>query len=181
MNRKHEHGGKTSESHLNKNVILNALPVKRGQTVLDAGCGNGYMAREFANRVGDSGTVYAIDIHEPSIEKLKRETEGTNIVVMLDSIAHKTALSEASVDLVFLCTVFHGFTPPQTEGFLREVKRILKTGGVLAIVEINKTQTPFGPPMELRYSPDDLKKIVDFREDSLTDIGEYYYMQTFIK
>ncbi|MGB2928225.1 MAG: hypothetical protein WBB70_04855 [Desulfobacterales bacterium] len=43
-NQKHRHRGKSSESYLNKDIILKELNIRSGQTILDAGCGNGYMS-----------------------------------------------------------------------------------------------------------------------------------------
>lgn len=45
---KHHHQGKSSESLLDKAQILASLSITPGQVILDAGCGNGYMAKEFA-------------------------------------------------------------------------------------------------------------------------------------
>ena len=58
---KHHHRGKSSESILDKVAILKALDVRTGQTILDAGCGNGYMAKEFAELTGETGKVYALE------------------------------------------------------------------------------------------------------------------------
>lgn len=60
-NQKHHHRGQSSEKLVNKNDILSSLSIARGQTILDAGCGNGYMAKEFAKLAGETGKVYALD------------------------------------------------------------------------------------------------------------------------
>ena len=62
----HRHKGKSSESLLDKRLILSALNIQPGQRVLDAGCGNGYMTKEFIKIVGDKGKVFAIDPDEES-------------------------------------------------------------------------------------------------------------------
>lgn len=180
MENKHKHGGKSSESILDKNIILEALKVHSGQTIFDAGCGNGYMSKEFAKLVGSNGKVYSIDIHEESINQFKKDINESNIVVMLCDITKKTSVDDASVELVYLSTVFHGFTALEREGFLSETKRILKDKGVLAIVEINKKNTPFGPPTDIRFSPEELVKAVDLKSKNLVPIGDYFYMQTFL-
>jgi hypothetical protein len=61
----------------------------------------------------------------------------------------------------------------------KEAKRLLRGNGVLSIVEIKKEKTPFGPPLHIRFSPDELKKILTIIPRSLMDVGEYFYMQTF--
>jgi len=55
QNQKHYPRGESSESFLDKNAILENLIIMPGQIVLDAGCGNGYMAKEFAKLTGKTG------------------------------------------------------------------------------------------------------------------------------
>ena len=51
-----------------------------------------------------------------------------------------------------------------------------KPDAILAIVEIEKKETPFGPPMELRYSPQELKEIVPLASVNTVQIGKHFYM-----
>lgn len=143
----HHHRGKSSEGLLDKDRILSTLAIQTGQTILDAGCGNGYMAKQFSQCVGATGTVYALDPDEISIAALRKETRGTNIVAMTGDITTRTQLPAAALDLIYLSTVFHGFSPAQIRGFEAEVARLLAPRGRLAIVEIVKHVTPFGPPL----------------------------------
>jgi len=76
---RHHHKRKSTESLLSKELILKALNIKIGQTILDAGCGNGYMSKVFSKEVTESGKVYALDPDTESIEVLRKETQGTNI------------------------------------------------------------------------------------------------------
>ena len=176
----HQHSGKSSESLIDKEMILKSLVILPGQIVLDAGCGNGYMAKEFSKLVGNDGLVYAMDIYKQSIEQLKNEIGKSNIIAINGDITQKTDIEDSSVDLIYLSTVFHGFTDSQRHGFLKEVKRVLKPDGILAIVEINKSDTPFGPPMKIRLSPEELSSIIGLKSQDLIKISEYFYMQTFV-
>ena len=106
----HHHRGKSSESLLDKEAVLAALRIAPGQTVLDAGCGNGYMSKEFSGRVGSAGSVYALDPDEISIAVLRAETTGTNIVAMVGDITVTTSLPTSAFDFVYLSTVVHGFS-----------------------------------------------------------------------
>jgi len=45
----HQHRGKFTEGFLNNKMVLKALNIKAGQTILDAGCGNGYMSKLFSD------------------------------------------------------------------------------------------------------------------------------------
>lgn len=176
---KHHHRGKSSESRLNKDIILKELNIRSGQTILDAGCGNGYMSKEFSKLLNNTGKVYALDPDKAAIEILKEETQGTNIKTIVGDITKRTHIGDASVDLIYLSTVFHGFSKGEIDGFQKEVKRLLKPNAVLAIVEIIKEATPFGPPLDIRFSPDELKETITLNPKSLAAVGEYFYMQTF--
>ncbi len=181
MTREHQHKGKSSESLINKDVVLSALAILPGQTILDAGCGNGYMAKAFAIRLGSQGKVFAVDPDEKSIEILQAETGGLPIEAMAADITRPMAIDALSLDLIYLSTVFHGFSEDQASGFQREVHRLLKPGGRLAIVEIKKEKTPFGPPMEMRFSPEELKNTIHLAPGPYVDAGRYLYMQIFEK
>jgi ubiquinone/menaquinone biosynthesis C-methylase UbiE len=173
------HPVKSSENLLDKGAILSALAIKFGQTVLDAGCGNGYMAKEFTRLVGDTGRVYAMDPDETAIAFLREETKGMNIVALVGDITATTQLSASAIDLIYVSTVFHIFSSQQIKGFEAEVKRLLAPHGRLAIVEIVKRATSFGPPLNMRLSPKELTRALELAPLGVVKAGEYFYMQFF--
>jgi ubiquinone/menaquinone biosynthesis C-methylase UbiE len=175
----HHHRGKSSESFLDKDAILSCLGIGSGQVILDAGCGNGYMSKEFLRLVGDTGKVYALDPDESAIAALRLETQGTNLLAMVGDITTATDLPASAFDLIYLSTVFHGFSLEQIKGFEMEAKRLLDPHGRLAIVEIVKRITPFGPPLNIRFSPEELKHALGFKPLTTIEAGEYFYMQLF--
>ena len=176
---RHHHREKSSESFLDKGAILSALAIEFGQTVLDAGCGNGYMSKEFSQMVGDSGRVYALDPDETGIALLREETKGTNIVALVGDITTTTHLPASAIDLIYLSTVFHIFSLEQIKGFEAEVKRLLAAHGRLAIVEIVKRASPFGPPLNMRLSPEDLTHALRLASLGAVEVSKYFYMQLF--
>lgn len=175
----HQHRGKSSESLLDKEAILEHLEIVAGQSILDAGCGNGYMAKAFSERLGNKGRVYALDPDESAIAVLRESTRGTNILPLVGDITVTTQIPAATLDLVYLSMVFHGFSSEQIKGFDAEVNRLLKPRGRLAVVEIVKRPTPFGPPLPMRFSPEELMRILNLLPLSTVDIGEYFYLQLF--
>jgi len=176
---KHGHRGKSTEGHVERGSILEALNLCPGQTVLDAGCGSGYMSRAFSERVTPAGKVFALDPDPESIEALRKETRGSNIHAMVGDITKPTPLEASSMDRVYLSAVLHGFSREQMQGFLKEVRRLLKPDAVLAVVEFDKKETPFGPPVSIRLSPEDLKRIVPLAPGNTIRAGEYFYLQWF--
>jgi ubiquinone/menaquinone biosynthesis C-methylase UbiE len=176
---KHVHKGKTSEALLDKAIILNALSLFAGQVIVDAGCGNGYMAKEFARLLNQKGKVYALDTDPDVIQVLQSQVLQSIIEPFVGDITVPTRLVSNSIDLIYLSTVFHGFSHIQIKGFIQEVLRLLKPGGILAILEMKKMETPFGPPLAIRVSPDELKQIIPLIPKQTVNIGDYFYLQLF--
>ena len=170
---------KFTEGLLDTHKIINTLEICLGQTILDAGCGTGYMAKEFSKIVGNTGKVYALDSNSHFINTLKTEVVGSNIEPLTGDISTTTTLEDGSIDLVYLSTVFHIFNGGQVICFDQEVRRILRSNGTLAIVNIVKENTPFGPPVSMRSSPEELRKKLSLTPGKLITINKYFYMQLF--
>lgn len=170
---------KFSEGLLNTDVILKALKITAGQTILDAGCGSGYMSKRFSEQASVSGKVYALDPNPYYIKSLENQTRGTNIETIEEDITAPTRLEPSSIDLLYISTVVHIFSKIQMKGFIQEAKRLLKPDAILAIVEIEKKETPFGPPLKSRYSPQELKNIISMVPEDTVRVGEHFYMQIF--
>jgi ubiquinone/menaquinone biosynthesis C-methylase UbiE len=176
---KYHQQDKSTKRYLDKDIIIKALNIRPGQIILDVGCGNGYMVKAFAVQLEGRGKVYALDSDEISIETLLLQTKGTVIEPFVGDITKQTKLESSSIDLIYLSTVFHGFSENQATGFLKEVKRLLKRKGKLAVLEIEKQDTPFGPSLEIRFSPKELKEIITLKPTDLVKVGQYFYMQIF--
>jgi ubiquinone/menaquinone biosynthesis C-methylase UbiE len=73
----------------------------------------------------------------------------------------------------------HGFSENEREGFQKEAKRVLKPNARLAIVEIEKRSTPFGPPLGIRFSPEELIQAITLTPKTFVEVGQYFYMQIF--
>jgi ubiquinone/menaquinone biosynthesis C-methylase UbiE len=107
--------------------------VKRGQQVLEVGCGPGFFTIPAGKIVGQTGYVYALDINSAAAEHVRRkiQEEGlTNVEVKLAD-ASETGLPEESVDVAFLFAVIHSIQ--NVNKVLTEMHRVLKTNGILSV------------------------------------------------
>ena len=118
--------------------VIETLKIKPGQRVGDLGTGSGLFTRPIAQKLGDKGIVYAIDI-DPGllkhVEKIAAEQKITNIKTVLG--AEDDPKIPEKVDLIIIIDTLHhiGNQGP----YLKNLKKYLKRGGRLAIVDFSET------------------------------------------
>jgi ubiquinone/menaquinone biosynthesis C-methylase UbiE len=117
---------------------LALIGLRPGMVVADVGAGSGYMTTRIARIVGPAGKVYAEDI-QPAMLRIVQDKAGTehlaNIEVVLGTDVDARLPADA-IDLALLVDVYHEFQHPQE--MLRSIRRSLKTGGQLVLVEYRK-------------------------------------------
>jgi ubiquinone/menaquinone biosynthesis C-methylase UbiE len=113
--------------------FLKAAGLKRGQKVLEVGCGPGFFTIPAARIVGEEGYVYAVDINPYAMARVRGKIarEGIKNVVPLLANASDTGLQERSIDLAFLVGLGH--IVGGQKNLLAETHRILRPGGVLSV------------------------------------------------
>ena len=104
-------------------------------TVLDLGCGPGFFSIDLARLVGKSGRVIASDLQEGMLQKLRDKIQGTELEERIT--LHKCVVNKIGVleDVDFVLAFYMVHEIPNQEGFLNEIKSILKSDGQLFIVE----------------------------------------------
>ena len=132
--------------------VLMALGLKDGERIADIGAGAGYFALRFAHHVGATGLVLAVDISPDMIIHLNQRVReaGLDNVRTILALPDDPLLPAASVDRVFICETWHHIDKrPQ---YLAVLKKILKPGGQVIVLDFQKRETPVGPPIEMRMS-----------------------------
>lgn len=127
------------------------LGLHEGMKVADFGAGSGHYARALAGIVGHSGKVYAIDIQEDVLKHLKSNSHQHHqrIIETVWGDIEKSAgthLREASVDAVVLANTL--FQIENRQGMLKEIRRVLKPGGKLLVVDWAGSYGGMGPAPE---------------------------------
>jgi ubiquinone/menaquinone biosynthesis C-methylase UbiE len=166
-------------------LIFNELTLQKGNHFLDIGCGAGDYSIQAAKEVGLEGIIYALDRWDEVIENLriKASSQGlTNIKAMVSDITQSLPIEDNIIDVCLLATVLHIPDVVKSEKTLfTEIQRVLKPDGHMALVEIKKEDMPFGPPLHMRLSSEDVEALVmkyGFLKISYVDLG-YSYMTQF--
>jgi len=133
--------------------VIEALQLKPGMKVADIGAGTGYFSTRLA-RVAGVG-VFAVDIEPKMIDYLKQRAkkEGlTNITGVVASAASPN-LPEP-VDVILVVDTYHHL--PNRGSYFRDLKKSLRPGGRIAIVDFRK-DAPEGPPVQFRFTPEQIQ------------------------
>ena len=144
------------------NLVFEKLALHHGDTLLDLGCGAGDYSIHAAKTVGESGSVYALDLHQEILDNVceKARAQGiSNIHPVVSDIRRRIDIPDGRIDTCLIATVLHtiDFSTEKADLF-SEVRRVLKPEGKLAVIECKKESALHGPPMHLRISPEELEK-----------------------
>jgi ubiquinone/menaquinone biosynthesis C-methylase UbiE len=125
----------TREREERCSLMLAQLGVKRGQTVCDMGCGNGYYSLQLAKMVGPQGKVLGVDIQPEMLEQLQQRAKEEQLqnIQPIQGLLHDPKLPAGQIDLILLVDVYHEFSHP--EHMLQAMRRALAPGGLVALLE----------------------------------------------
>ena len=136
--------------------VLRALALRPGESVADIGSGSGYFALLLAAAVSPKGRVYAVDVDPEMVRHLNRRLRdaGTTNVTTILSAPDDPLLADGSIDRFFICDTWHHIDD-QTK-YLALLKKMLRPGGEVVMIDFKKEETPMGPPLAMRIARDAL-------------------------
>lgn len=159
------------ESQERCSLMLANMGVKRGMTICDMGCGNGFYALQLAKMVGEKGQILAVDVQPEMLKFLRDRTEKAgieNVIPILGSF-HHPRLPPNSTDLILMVDVYHEFSHP--EHMLAAMRDALKPDGLIVLLEY-RTEDPKVPIKPLHkmskkqimkeYEPNGFKLVKEF-------------------
>ncbi len=125
------------DERLQINRVLDILGVKPGTTVADIGAGSGWFTVRAARRVGESGTVYAVDINPESIRYVdeRAQKEKLHNVKTILGKPDDALLPPHAIDSVLMLKTYHEVAEPVA--LLRNLRAALHPGGRLGIIDRN--------------------------------------------
>jgi ubiquinone/menaquinone biosynthesis C-methylase UbiE len=141
--------------------VIAALGLKQGEAIADIGAGSGLFAFRFAPHVGSSGRIYAVDINSDMILYMNRyiRDKGVKNVVTVLSPPDDPLLHDASIDRFFICNTWH-HVPGQAH-YVALMKKMLRPGGQIIVVDYKKEQLPVGPPPEMKTAREDVIRQIE--------------------
>jgi ubiquinone/menaquinone biosynthesis C-methylase UbiE len=167
--------------------IIENIGIQEGATVADLGAGTGFYSMAAAKAVGTTGRVFAIDIQQDLLSRLKNNAHNArihNIEVLHGDIEHinGTRLREQSIDLAIAANVM--FQLDSKEGLADEVKRILKPGGRMLVVDWSDSFGGMGPQANMVFTQQDARAL--FEKKGFTFVtgvvaGDHHYGLMFRK
>lgn len=127
------------------------LGLREGMKVADLGAGSGHYSIATAGAVGMDGRVYAVDVQEDLLKHLVDSAHQMglrNVEMVWGDIERKggTKLRDQSMDAVILSNVLFQLAEPKE--LIAEIKRILKPGGRLLVIDWAGAYGGMGPRPE---------------------------------
>ena len=146
------------DTFFNPQQILNQMGIDKNiDTLVDIGCGYGTFLLPAANLI--RGTVIGIDIESEMIEVCKtkvREQNIENIDLICGDISTEVTIQylekyRGTIDYINLFNILHCEQPLN---LLKNVYNIINASGRIGIIHWKYENTPRGPSMEIRPTPE---------------------------
>ncbi len=115
--------------------LIRQLNIKPGSKVADIGSHEGYMTVKLSATAGNSGKVYAVDVEQSKLDKLKDHLATGNIsnVELIKGDYDNPKLPLSSLDAVIILDTYHEMD--DHDKILQHIKVSLKPGGRLVLCE----------------------------------------------
>ncbi len=122
----------------NPRELLIGVGIVEGMTVVDLGCGPGFLSLPAAEIVGAEGHVYAVDIESKMVDLVRAEAAERELsnVTTLRTNGDRVTLADGIADFAICGLVLHYKDDDEARaGVLRDVARLLKPGGGLLVID----------------------------------------------
>jgi len=113
--------------------LIDSGLLNRDMTVLDYGCGDGFISRGIASHVGK---IIAMDMSVSMLDELERKAklQGITNILTVECEESEVPLRDGRTDLVCASMILHHIESP--ENILKEFCRVLRTNGVIFVADL---------------------------------------------
>src|SRR5690348_729588 len=117
--------------------VMDILGIHPGSSVADIGAGSGWFTVRAARRVGDTGTVYAVDINPNSIKYINDRAgkEALHNVRPILSLPDNPKLPPNDIDAVLILKTYHEIANPIL--LLQNLRKSLRSGARIGVIDRN--------------------------------------------
>lgn len=157
-------------------AIMKYLDLRFGSKVADIGCHEGYMTMKLSKEVGDLGKVYAVDVEQHRLDKLKEhlQSRGIQNVIATKGDYDNPHLPANTLDGALIIDTYHEMD--EHDAMLRHIKNSLRIGGLLVICEpianerreLTRSEQERKHELDMKFALEDLEKAgfrVTFQQD----------------
>ena len=128
--------------------IIKNFEIRNGMVVADFGSGSGHYVLAAAQKMNNSGVVYAIDIQKNLLEAIKSEATKqhlSNVDIIWADIESKegTKLASGTLDFAIASNIL--FQIGDKTALAKEIFRTLKNGGRTAVIDWSASFGGAGP------------------------------------
>jgi len=115
--------------------VMDAMEAHLGSTVADVGAGEGWFTRKLAQRVGATGTVFAVDVQPAMVEEIRHWSVEEHLRQVIPSLGAEDDphLPDGQVDAVLVVNAYHEMKA--YDAMLHSFYQALKLGCRLVIIE----------------------------------------------
>ncbi len=159
---------------------LAELGIADGMKVVDMGAGSGFYTLEAAKKAGARGRVYAIDIEQGILNKIKNSAvlAGLHNVEVIWGNIEKiggTKLREAIADRIIISNTLFQIAPEDRDNLALETKRLLKAGGKLLLVDWKEESVSAPKPPVPQMLAEGIFQKVGLVVEKTFDAGDHHY------
>ncbi len=133
--------------------VVDFLGDLKGKTIVDIGTGSGYFAVRLADK---AEKVIAADVNQEFLDYVQKRIEKDELKnVEIRKIPYDSPLlKDSEVDMIFIVNTYHHIE--NRSDYFATAKKGLKENGELVIIDFFKSESPVGPPIEMKIAIDEV-------------------------
>lgn len=137
-------------------TLIEMMKIKKGDSVLDVGCGTGRQAVNVLEIIGPTGRLTGIDPSSYRIELARKKFGGdsiSSVSFLVGQAEDLRGVPDNSINHAYFCSSFHWVDDKKTA--LSEIYRVLRPGGRVGMTTLDRdssnTMRTFADPVLAKY------------------------------